>query len=60
MAALQQRGRIAVGSAQWILEEKSAAVQFVKEEADEFAFAVRNEMEWLNEHMSDVFNRSQL
>lgn len=60
MATVQIRGRVPVGSAQWILEEKNAAGQYVKEETDEFAFAVRNEIEWLNEHMADIFDRDQL
>lgn len=60
MATLQSRGRVAVGSAQWVLEEKNAAVQYVKEETEEFAFAVRNEVEWLNEHMAEMFDRDQL
>ena len=60
MTTLHPRIKVAVGSAQWVVEEKNAASQFVKEEAEEFAFAVRNEVEWLNEHMAEMFNRDQL
>lgn len=54
------RNKVAVGSAPWILSEREQAAQFVEQEADEFSYSVRNEMEWLNEHMAEIFSRSEL
>ena len=45
-----------VGSAQWIESEREQAAQFVDQEAEEFSYSVRNELEWLNEHMGDIFS----
>jgi len=58
MAAL--RSKAPVGSAQWIVGERQQADQFVQEEVEEFSYSVRNEMEWLNEHMAEIFTRGQL
>ena len=60
MVTAQARGKIAAGSAEWIGDERLSTVDFVKQENEEFAFSVRNEMEWLNEHMAEVFNRTHL
>lgn len=46
---------LAVGSAGWILEERQQSNQLVSQELEDFSFSVRNEIEWLNEHMFDVF-----
>jgi hypothetical protein len=59
MAGLRSRKTIPIGSAAWIINERSTALQFVQEEADEFTFAALNEVEWLNEHMADVFSKNQ-
>ncbi|KAH6633363.1 hypothetical protein C7974DRAFT_392634 [Boeremia exigua] len=45
----------AIGSAQWILEERHQSNDLVSQELEDFGFSVRNELEWLNEHMTDVF-----
>lgn len=59
MAAM--RGpRVQVGSATWIADERTTAVQFAQSEADEFAFSARNDFDWLNEHMADVFNENDM
>lgn len=49
----------AVASAPWISEERNTAMQFIDQEIDEFTFAVRNEMDWLNEHMLEVFDENR-
>lgn len=46
----------AVGSSQWIQKEKEQAGDFVEQEVEEFGYSVRNEMEWLNEHMAEIFS----
>jgi hypothetical protein len=44
----------AIGSAGWILEERHQSNDAVAQELEDFGFSVRNELEWLNEHMGDV------
>jgi hypothetical protein len=44
----------AIGSAGWILEERHQSNAVVAQELEDFGFSVRNELEWLNEHMADV------
>lgn len=46
---------LAIGSSGWILEERHQSNNLVAQELEDFGFSVRNELEWLNEHMSDVF-----
>ncbi|KAF2739686.1 hypothetical protein EJ04DRAFT_483836 [Polyplosphaeria fusca] len=45
----------AIGSAQWILDERHQSNDLVAQEMEDFSFSVRNELEWLNEHMADIF-----
>lgn len=53
------RGKTApIGSAQWIQNERDQAGHLVAEEAEEFGYSARNELDWLNEHMGDIFSRS--
>jgi hypothetical protein len=52
--------RLAVGSAAWVAEERSTALQFAQSEIEEFSFSARNEVEWLNEHMAEIFSENQM
>jgi hypothetical protein len=45
----------AIGSAQWVEEERQYSQDLVAQELEDFGFSVRNELEWLNEHMADMF-----
>lgn len=58
MASLRNTNRLQVGSTKWISEERSSALQIVEQEAEEFSFSVRNELDWLNEHMAEVFDEN--
>lgn len=60
MAAARSGGKAQVGSTRWVLDERAQAGQFIEQEVEEFAFSARNELEWLNEHMSEIFSRNQL
>ncbi|TKA77439.1 hypothetical protein B0A49_02331 [Cryomyces minteri] len=60
MASLRSKSHLPIGSAQWVQNESDQANQFIGEEVEEFSFSARNEMEWLNEHMAEIFSRSQL
>ncbi|KAK2754188.1 inner centromere protein [Colletotrichum kahawae] len=52
--------RVPVGSASWISEERTTALSIVQAEAEEFSFAARNELDWLNEHMAGIFNENEV
>jgi hypothetical protein len=45
-----------VGSSQWIQTERDQAAEFVDMEVEDFGYAAQNEMEWLNEHMAEIFS----
>lgn len=49
-----------VGSSQWIQNERDHADDMIAQEVEEFGFSARNEMDWLNEHMADIFSKSQV
>jgi len=48
-----------VGSADWIQNERDQASAFIEQEVEEFSYSARNELEWLNEHMAEIFSRDQ-
>lgn len=52
--------RLQVGSAPWISEERASALQIAEAEAEEFTFSARNEVEWLNEHMAEIFSENNV
>ena len=52
--------RLPVGSAPWIAEERSSALQITQSEVEEFSFSARNEFDWLNEHMAEIFTENQM
>ncbi|KAJ9667607.1 hypothetical protein H2201_002142 [Coniosporium apollinis] len=58
MASL--RSKTQVGAAPWLLNERQQANELIEQEVEEFTYSVRNEMEWLNEHMAEIFTRNQL
>jgi hypothetical protein len=60
MATTRANPRLQVGSATWIVGERSSALQLAELEAEEFTFSARNEIEWLNEHMAEVFSKNQV
>lgn len=50
----------AVGSAVWIAAEKENISQLLEQEKEEVTYPAQHEMEWLNEHMAEIFNKNQL
>jgi hypothetical protein len=60
MATMRANPRLQVGSAPWISEERASALQIAEAEAEEFTFSARNEIEWLNEHMAEIFSKNQV
>lgn len=54
------RAQRPVGSAAWVAAEKENITQLVNQEMEEIEYPVRHEMEWLNEHMAEVFSSNQL
>lgn len=59
MAAAGARAQKPVGSAAWIATEKENFMQLVDQEMEEIEYPVRHEMDWLNEHMAEVFSNNQ-
>ncbi|KAL8910183.1 MAG: hypothetical protein Q9171_004520 [Xanthocarpia ochracea] len=49
-----------IGSMPWLDQENQQISQFSAQEADDFAFSVRNELDFLNEHMADIFNKNHV
>ena len=49
-----------IGSTQWVQNEREQIFQFEGQENEDFAFAARNEFEWLNEHMADIFSHDNV
>lgn len=59
MAAVRSRVQ-QIGSRQWINDENDQVTRFCTQEAEDFAFSARNEVEWLNEHMAEIFSKNQV
>ncbi|KAF2479888.1 hypothetical protein BDY17DRAFT_326893 [Neohortaea acidophila] len=49
-----------VGTAEWLQTERQHADDKIREEVEEFGYAVKNELEWLNAHLGEVFSQSQV
>ncbi len=60
MATIRANPRLQVGSAPWIAEEQASALQLAEAETEEFSFSARNEVDWLNEHMAEIFSKNQV
>ena len=58
MATVRSTSNPAVGSSQWIANERDQTTQFIDQEVEDFVFAARNEVDWLNEHMAEIFSNS--
>lgn len=60
MATAGARSQKPVGSAAWIAAEKENVVNLVNQELEEVEYPVRHEMDWLNEHMAEIFSNNHL
>lgn len=49
------RQKLPAGSAPWIVQERQFAMDMIEDQSETFSYAVRNEMEWLHEHMAEIF-----
>ena len=49
-----------LGTPKWIEDERASATQIAQSEAEEFAFSARNDVDWLNEHMAEIFSENQM
>jgi hypothetical protein len=54
------RTKIPIGSAPWFVQERRQADELIAMETEEFGYSVRNELEWLNEHMGEIFSNNHL
>ncbi|KAF7590187.1 hypothetical protein BBP40_003161 [Aspergillus hancockii] len=59
MAASGARAQKPVGSTAWISTEKENVTNLVNQELEEVEYPVRYEMDWLNEHMAEIFSNNQ-
>lgn len=50
----------AVGSTAWITTEKENVLQLLQQEKEELTYPAQHEMDWLNEHMAEIFSTAQL
>ena len=50
----------AVGSTAWIAAEKENALQLLQNEKDEVVFPAQHQLEWLNEHMAEIFSKNHV
>ena len=57
---MASRKTAAVGSVAWIENERVTIQQLEEQDVEDIAYAVRNNMEWLNEHMANIFERNNL
>lgn len=60
MAAAGARAQKPVGSAAWIATEKENMAELLDQEMEEAEYPVRHEMDWLNEHMAEIFSKGQV
>lgn len=58
--AMRGGPRLQVGSAAWVAEERDSALNIAQSEIEEFSFSARNEIDWLNEHMAEIFSENQM
>jgi len=54
--ATTRKTKAAIGTMQWIQSETEQAEAFIQQEVEEFEYSVRNDLEWLNEHMAEVLS----
>ncbi|KAJ5083022.1 hypothetical protein N7532_012065 [Penicillium argentinense] len=59
MAAAGARAQKPIGSAAWIAAEKENVAELVDQEMEEVEYPVRHELDWLNEHMAEIFSKGQ-
>ncbi|KAF3389252.1 hypothetical protein F1880_004501 [Penicillium rolfsii] len=59
MAAAGARAQKPIGSAAWIAAEKENMADLLEQELEEVEYPVRHEMDWLNEHMAEIFSKGQ-
>jgi hypothetical protein len=60
MAPSRSKNTIVVGSAPWMVQERRTALDLVMSDAEDFSLLVRKDLEWLNEHMSEIFKPGNL
>lgn len=60
MAASKTTQQATIGSLGWLAAESSLAQDYISQEVEDFSYSVRNEFDWLNEHMAGIFDGTQL
>ena len=60
MAAIRGKTQAPIGSSDWIHNEREQIAVFRDQEIEDFTFSTRSNVEWLNEHMAEIFSNDQL
>lgn len=60
VSSSSMQGKPLIGSTQWIQVEKENVMSLMASEREDFHFAVRNEVDWLNEFMTELCNSSTM
>lgn len=47
-----------VGSDQWVERELHNMDSMIENDMEDFAYEARRELEWLNEHLTDIIDRN--
>ncbi|EDN04994.1 inner centromere protein [Histoplasma capsulatum] len=58
-SASTTKAQRAVGSTAWIAAERENIQLLINQEMEEIDYPVQNEMDWLNQHMAEIFSRNQ-
>ena len=57
---MASKASTSVGSAAWISAEQESFQQLLDLEKEEIVYPAQYELEWLNEHMAEIFSQTQL
>ncbi|KAL8948958.1 MAG: hypothetical protein Q9222_004895 [Ikaeria aurantiellina] len=60
MAARSKTMASPIASTPWLDKENQQVAQFSAQEIEDFAFSVRNELDFLNEHMAEIFSKNHV
>ena len=52
------KATVPVGTPAWVANERTQVRQLLDQDVEDFAYFARNEFEWLNEHMLEIFERT--
>lgn len=60
MAAVRRKAAPKVGSKQWVQSERDEVLRLADQDAEDFFYTAKNELEWLRGHMAQIFDENQM